>query len=289
VPTRVLTLLAILGAFWLLTAVQRAGLGPAESSRYVYVGAVFVVALAVELVQGVAISRRAWLVLGGAAALAIAGNLGDMRTGARFLRDQGLLTRTGLTALDLSRPIVRPDHPAAGIPGYPYVVVHAGEYFAMERDMGTPAASLDELVGAPENARRAVDDELTKIQGLTVQPAEPSAAAGTAPTVDAAAGGTVAQSGGCVTFTPAAAGPSQPAPAVDLTVPAGGLVITAGGGSATVAVRRFAGDFGEQPVGRIAPGGTGRLAIRADLAPNPWHVRVSPEARMTACGITPSR
>jgi hypothetical protein len=33
VPTRVLTLLAILAAFWLLTAVQRAGIGPAAASR----------------------------------------------------------------------------------------------------------------------------------------------------------------------------------------------------------------------------------------------------------------
>ena len=61
-PTRVLTLLAVLAAFWFLTAVQRAGIGPAESSRYVYVGAVFIVALAVELLRDVADRRRAWLV-----------------------------------------------------------------------------------------------------------------------------------------------------------------------------------------------------------------------------------
>ena len=48
-PTRVLTLLAILAAFWFLTAIQRAGIGPADASRYVHVAAVFVVALVVEL------------------------------------------------------------------------------------------------------------------------------------------------------------------------------------------------------------------------------------------------
>jgi hypothetical protein len=46
-------------AFWFLTAIQRAGIGPAESSRYVYVAAVFVVALIVELLGGIVISRRA--------------------------------------------------------------------------------------------------------------------------------------------------------------------------------------------------------------------------------------
>ena len=80
VPTRVLTLLAILAAFWFLTAIQRAGVGPAESSRYVAVAAVFVVALIVELLAGVAISRPAWLVIGAVAVLIALANVGDMRS-----------------------------------------------------------------------------------------------------------------------------------------------------------------------------------------------------------------
>jgi hypothetical protein len=286
VPTRVLTLLAILASFWLLTAVQRAGIGPAESSRYVYVGAVFTVALIVELVAGIAVPRRAWLVLGAAGALVLVANAGAMRTGARFLREQGLLTRTGLTTLEITRPIVRPDHAAAGIAGYPYVVVRAGEYFAMARDMGTPAATVDELAHGPENVRRAADDELTRIHGVRLQPVEPSTPGPVAPTVDRASGGTIAQHGGCVAFTPAPAGPAEPAPAVDLTVPAGGLVITATGGSAEVAVRRFAAGFAETPIGQVAAGGSGALAIRGDLASTPWHARVSPAARMTACALS---
>ena len=284
VPTRVLTLLAVLASFWLLTAIQRAGFGPAESSRYVYVGAVFTVALIVELVRGVAVSRRAWLVLGGAVALITVANVGAMRESARFLRDQALLTRTGLTALEISRPLIRPDHEASGIAGYPLVVVRADQYFAIERDLGTPAASVDELAQAPESARRAADDELARIHGVAVQPAEPPADPGPSPTVDAAAGGAVTRGGGCVTFVPADAGPPQPAPAIELTVPAGGLILTASGGGATVTVRRFADGYPEEPLGRIAPGGSGRLAIRPDLAPQPWHVRVAPEARVTACG-----
>jgi hypothetical protein len=279
IPTRVLTLLAILAAFWLLTAVQRAGIGPAAASRYIYVGAVFVVALGVELVRDVAISRRAWLVVAGAMALILVANIATMNTGARFLRDQGLLTRTGLTTLEITRPIVKPDHAAQGIAGYPFVVVRADEYFAMERDMGTPAASVYELAGAPENVRRAADDELARIHGLTLQPGG-EAAGGTAPTVDRAAGGDVATDGGCVTFTPG----TEIGPALDLTVPAGGLVLKAEGGSATVALRRFADEFSNDPVGRLAAGDSGLLAIRADLAPNPWHARVLPEARLTACG-----
>jgi hypothetical protein len=279
VPTRVLTLLGILAAFWLLTAVQRAGVGPAAASRYIYVSAVFVVALGIELVCDVAMSRRAWLVVAGAMALILVANIATMNAGARFLREQGLLTRTGLTALEITRPVVRPDHPAEGIAGYPFVVVRAGQYFQMERDLGTPAASVEELAGAPENARRAADDELVRIHGVALQPASETSG-GAAPTVDRATGGSISTSGGCVTFTPG----TQPGAALELTVPANGVVLTAQDGTATVTLRRFADEFSDKPVGRLAAGDSGLLAIRSDLAPNPWHARVVPEARLTACG-----
>jgi hypothetical protein len=290
VPTRVWTLLAVLGSFWVLTGIQRAGFGPAESSRYVYVSAVFGAALAVELVRGIVLTPRAWLIVGVITAVVAVANIGDMRTGARFLRDQALLTRTGLTALEIGRPVVRPDHQAAGIGGYPLVVVRADQYFALARDLGTPAASVAELAAAPEGARRAADDELTRIHRVSLEPAERPAGPAATPTVDAAVGGAVTPTDdGCVAFAPVPAGPSRPAPAVELTVPSTGLLLTAAGGGATMTVRRFADGFPEEPLARIAPGGTGRLAIRADLAPNPWHVRVAPEGRITACGMPRTR
>ena len=165
VPTRVLTLLAILAAFWFLTAFQRAGIGPADASRYVHVAAVFVVALVVELLAGVAISRRAWPLIGAVAALIAVANVGDMRSAAGFLRDQGLLTRTGLAALEIARPVVRPDEPISGIGGYPLVVVRAGEYF---RARARPRLAGDERRGArrrlrsrpPRGRRRAHEDSI---------------------------------------------------------------------------------------------------------------------------------
>jgi hypothetical protein len=280
VPTRVWTLLAILGAFWVLTGVQRAGIGPAESSRYVYVGAVFAVALAVELVRDIVIPRRAWILVAAAVAVITVANVGDMRSGAAFLRDQGLLTRMGLAAVEIARPVVAPDQPVSGIPGYPLVVVRAGEYFAVARDIGTPAATVDELAGAPENVRLRADEELAVMHGVTLRPSEPTRS-GTPPAVDAVAGGEVTERDGCVEFTPAAAGPAEPRPSLELTVPSAGLVVT---GEATVAVRRFADGFPADPIGRVAPGGSGLLAIRPDAAMQPWHARVTPAARITACG-----
>ncbi len=115
------------------------------------VAAVFVVALVVELLAGVAISRPAWPVIGAVAALIAVANIGDMRSAAGFLRDQGLLTRTGLAALEIARPVARPDEPISGIGGYPLVVVRAGQYFRLERDLGSPATSAEELAGASES------------------------------------------------------------------------------------------------------------------------------------------
>jgi hypothetical protein len=284
VPSRVVGLLAILGAFWVLTAVQRAGVGPAESSRYVYVGAVFVLALAVELVGGVAVSRRAWLVVGAAVAAITVANIGDMRTGAQFLREQALITRTGLTALEIALPVADPDAPVTGIAGYPLVVVRARDYFALKRDLGTPAIAVEELPRQPEGARLRADEELIGFHGLTLEPAETDAE-GTPPTVDAETGGEATTRDECVDFQPDAAGPLEPPPAVDLTVPSTGLLLRApGNGGATVTLRRFADSFQDEPVGRVMPGGDGLLAIRTDLSPVPWHARVEPEARITVCG-----
>ena len=280
IPARVFTLLAILAAFWLLTAFERAGLGPAAASRYVYVAAVFVVALIVELLAGVTISRRAWLIAAGAALLVRSPTWRHMRTGARFLRDQGLLTRTGLTTLEITRPVIKADHPAAGISGYPFVVVRAGQYFAMARDLGTPAASVGELVRAPEDVRGAADAELLRIHGVALRPGTRPAGAGAPPAVDAASGGTVATHGGCVKFTPAQAGVASPRSTSRSR--RRGMAITARAGAA-VKVRRFAGAF---------PGRAGReRGARRDRharhparpRPNPWHARIQSEGRTTAC------
>ena len=157
----------------------------------------------------------------------------------------------------------------------------------MKRDLGTPAATAEELAGAPEGARRAADDELARAHRLTLEPAESPIDPGNAPTVDAATGGEVTPDGGCVDFVPAATRDAGEEPAIELTVPAGGLVVTAPeAGGAAVSVRRFADGFPEEPLAEVAPGGSGLLIIREDLARAPWHVRVAPEARVTACSAS---
>jgi hypothetical protein len=130
---------------------------------------------------------------------------------------------------------------------------------------------------------------VVRSQGIAFERGAPPARPRAPPAVDAATGGTATVAGSCVEFTASPAGPAERAPAVELTLPGAGISITARGGRATVRVRRFAAGFPKAPLGWIAPGGTGTLVIREDLASQPWRVRVAPEARTTACGLPAGR
>ncbi len=67
--------------------------------------------------------------------------------------------------------------------------------------------------------------------------------------------------------------------------PARRPLLSAAGGPATVAVRRFGDSFVEPPLGRLPPATPVTLRVRADRAPQPWHVRLAPDARVTACSL----
>ena len=103
--------------------------------------------------------------------------------------------------------------------------------------------------------------------------------------MDGAAGGELRTSGSCVTLTPAVYRSSLVQPGLDLTVPPGGLALTARGGPADLSLRRFAAAFPPAPLGSVSPGGTAILRIPPDRADQPWHVHVAPAGRLTACGL----
>jgi len=205
VPARALALLVILLSFWLLTGLRRAGISTPEEGRYLYVGALFVLLLAVELTRGVAPPRWAAALLACVAALAVLANLGDLRDGGRFLRSQAPAARADLGALELARPLLEPGFVASGFPGYPLIILRAGPYFAAAASWGSPAASAAELASAPEGARLVADGELTRIHEVALAPVGSDPALGSPPAVDAATGGDLATRGACVTFRPAGA------------------------------------------------------------------------------------
>jgi hypothetical protein len=285
VPPRVWTLLTILVSFWVLTGLRRAGLAVGNESRYVYVGVFFTLLLVVELARGAELPRRALpAVVVAVAAVAIA-NLGDLRDAGRFLRGAADITRADLGALELGRRLVGPDYVATRMTGYPFVIVHAGQYFAAADRHGTPAATPAQIAAAPEPARMVADAELTDIHRVALRPATAARPAGPVPEVDAASGGTTSLRDGCVSFAPLPVTPAASVPTLDLTVPRTGLWLAAEGAPLTATLRRFATGFGAQPLARVAAGATATLRIGGDAAPQPWHVRVAPAGRVTACGL----
>jgi len=286
VPLRVLALLASAAAFWLLGGLQRAQISSPDASRYLYVGAVFVLLIAVELLRGVRVGREIALLAVVLTGLIVVANLGDLRAGARNLRQQAVISRADLGALELARKDIKPGYDAARFPGIPFVQIDAERYFAAAKALGSPALSLAELPGASEHGRLAVDAELANIEEIVPKPSR-AAPGSTPPQIDVVTGGQVATDGGCVRFTPDPVAPAGAVPELQVTVPAEGLLMTAEGGPAGFALRRFAATFPVEPTARLAPGGSSELRPGDDPATQPWHVRLKPEAGVRVCGLRP--
>lgn len=279
-PARAVSLAAIAFAFWGMTAIGRAFFTSPYDSRYEYVDAVIVLLFAVELTTG--LPRRRWLdatvVLAGLAALL--SNIGVLRDAGGYLRSQAPVARGDLAALDIARPLVSADHVAGSFPGYPFVVVRAGAYFAMEAAIGTPAYTPAQLPGAPAAARAVADAELAPLDRVEARASNRAAppGAGPLPRVDSAVGAVVAARPPCLLFRPSAV--SAAGSQLTVTVPPGGLWIDAADG-AGLAVRRFA--DAPHPLTTIGQGPV-ELAPAADRAPQPWHLLLQSSHPAVICG-----
>jgi hypothetical protein len=283
IPARVLALILIPLSFWILTALNRAQISPPFASRYLYVGAFFLVLLAVELARGTHVPWRASLLMIVAVAAATVANVGLIRDGGRFFRSTAEEATATLGALDIARPAADPGLIARAFPGYPFVVIEAGSYFAAASDLGSPAASPSEISTQSAAARRAADAQLIDIYGVRLEPSPNRVPTGATPAVDAVDGGAVSDRGGCVVFRAAGIIGANARTDLQVTVPGQGLVVTATGGPAEVGVRRFADAF--QSLGTVAPSRRAAVRIRRDLASQPWRLQVVPTDRASVCAV----
>jgi hypothetical protein len=285
IPPRVLGLLAIMVAFWVLTGLRRAMLQEPDASRYLYVGALFVVLLVVELARGVSLTRRVALLIVVVAGAAVLSNAGTVRDGGRYLRDRAGVARANLAALELSRDDVGPRYIARGFPGYPFIYLLAGRYFEAADDWGTPAFSPAELASAPEDARMNADGELVRIHRIGLRASSSRPPLGTPPEVTSVASGRVSEQGRCLAFRPAGVRAQRTAPGLEVTIPRAGIAVRADGSRTTVGVRRFAVGFSEPLRDAIARSEWATLQIPADGAPQPWRARITAQERVSVCGL----
>jgi hypothetical protein len=283
---RLAMLLAGAIGFWALTAVSRAGvsaggvaIAPPQSSRYVYVGALFIVLIAVELLRGVAPNRVAIGVITALVAIAVLANLGAFRDAARSLRERSAVRAANLGAIEIARDTVDPGFETA-----PYV--RAGPYLAAAAADGSPALTSAQIAAASEEARASADNVLARAHEIGLAPGGLSRRGGPRPTVESSVAGRVRSAGSCVSLLPAAYQSPFLKPGLDLVVPSAGLVLTAQeGGPVELSLRRFASGFPPWQLGTLAGGRTAILRIPDDRATRPWHVHLAPAGRVTACGL----
>lgn len=132
----------------LIEAIARADFAQPTASRYLYIGAVFVLLIAAETTAG---DRPRAFALGLGAILlagALIANLAALRAGERGLRASDDSAWASLAAVQIAAPLVSPrfqPNPANA----PQIT--AGPYLAAGGDLGSPALTLPELESAPKS------------------------------------------------------------------------------------------------------------------------------------------
>jgi hypothetical protein len=278
ISARAWGLVAALAGYWALTALTRAHIGEPEAPRYIYLGGVLIVLLAVELTaRRLPAGGRALVVAGALVGFAAVGNLGALEGGGRALRDTAAGLRAELAAFELVKsggpaelrftPVRAPQ-------------IRAGAYRAAVEDYGSPALPESELPRASPAERQAADDVLRR--ALPVAPATGEfTPAGALPAPLSAQGAAATPVGACLRIAP-----ERPGAAVDVRLPSTGLgVMASSGAPAEIRLRRFGDAFPSEPQGQIPAGGSATLSLPSDGSEVPWIVRLTGSGPLRACGL----
>jgi hypothetical protein len=273
-PWRLIALIVLPLLFWALTGLARADLHEPGAPRYLYPGAVFILLIAVEAARGVRLSRGALAVLAVVLAGVTLSNVGALRNGAGYLRDQTADLDGALAALQLAAPHgVDPQlHPQPTVAPQ----ITAGPYLQAVEQLGSPAPAPSALPRLFGRSRAQADGTLRDAYRIALAPAPAGTPSGPAPTAEGNAAGTSAK-GSCLS-----AKPQSPAATLDLTVPAGGVEIE---GAAKVFLRRYGDQFPPDAVGPAVAGKPAALKLPSDASPAPWHARLALGGPVRVCGL----
>jgi len=263
---RLWPLAAATAVYWFLAAFNFIPGREAYASRYMYAGAVFTLLLAAELLRGVRFGRGALLVGGAVTVAAVASNLVPLRDGKKWLREQTVLTRSDLAAIEIADRTVEPSFgltpEVAGTASL--IDVQAGEYLSAAREDGSPAYTPAELARAPAAGRRQADIVLSQALPLSTK----------------TFAGTDSRADGRCLLVSAGGGPARGGVAIGPGVTG---IEVAPGGHAAFSLRRFA--SGEFPVPTEgAPGdSTTFLRVPRDRVARPWRLQVEAAQPVRVC------
>lgn len=268
VPRGLWVVLAIGASFWFLVAVNASYLRTAETSRYQFPGAVFVVMAAAELLRGMRPDPRVLAVAFVATLAAIGSGIATLEDRYQEMKSASALVRGNLAGLEIAADTVDPNLVLTpDNSGFNYfTLVRAGPYLAAATDYGSPAYTPEELASATDGAREGADRVLAAALALTLAPADAGATAGDCTVI-------------------AGTAPGRPT----TTIPAGGAILSSGPGpGAEVLVRRYASETFPVDLGLVPAGESRRLEIPPDASEQPWQVQVqSGGGELEVCALSP--
>jgi hypothetical protein len=267
-PTAFWSALAILLAFWLLTAISFEPGREPHAPRYQYVGVVLLLLVLGNALVGIRLPAPAVLALVAGACLATIANLAVLGNRFQYLLDFTTKERGALAALELAAPAANPnlviDRGNTDI--IPLYSLSVGPYLSAVRDFGSPAYDPSSLARAPEKARAAADQILVLAE-LPMGPVHQRVPlGGPPPGVLDQASPDATQRGSCLTLQ--SAGGVSPV----ITLPHPGVTVTPPGGAReTITLRRFA--TSSFPVSRQLEG-TEALINPLDRSSRQWQAQI---------------
>jgi hypothetical protein len=283
VATWTWVLLALGLSFWILAGFNQIPGRTPEASRYQYIGVIFTLLFAAELMRGLRLSWE-WLTVVGVAVVVITiSNIGYLHAAWGSYHDISELEKADLGALEIARGTVEPSFSLEEEEaGTGYVHIEAGPYFEARDKWGSPAYDPAELAESVPQARLAADRVLFAAERIEPESVPVSALpSGPVQSAEAGADGLVeVPAGGCVS---APSGPEAPL----LGLPPAGAYLQAGSQPVTdLRMRRYS--EGELPIDletEIPAHGAEKLATPADGSKVPWQLQVESQAATLVCGI----
>jgi hypothetical protein len=289
VSPRIWVVLALGASFWLLAGFNESPARAPPASRYMYIGAIFVVLVLAELLRGYRPSRGVLAAATALAAFAIGFNLGMLRDGRDWFRGQSDFARADLGTIEIARDTVDPDLrltlDIAGV--YTLSPVEAGSYLSAVDEFGSPADSPEQIALREERIRSRADVILGRALPITAGPAsgDDAATGGPAPVPEGpTARARPSRRGSCLTL------PSGVARHLaEFRLPRGGAVVrSTPGGPIALSVRRF-GSLYVLNAAEARGRSTTVLDIPPDRANQPWHLAVDAAQTVSVCGRRTAR
>jgi len=274
---------AVAATFWILAGLNEIPGRAPTVSRYQYVGGIFVLLIAAELLRGIQLKWQWTAVVGALAAAAVLSNVYYLHQAYESYRAISQLERADLGAVDIARATVQPGFILSEeVADTGYVHVEAGPYLSAVDEFGSPGYSPSELVTASVPARLAADKVLFSALELRLKQVPASRLPNKSPTLAKPGEAVPVPAGACVSVPP------RGAAAPVLTLPRDGAVLAAGADEVSaVRMRRFTTEGFPIDAGGLAAGQTAEVRTPRDGSAVPWKLQLESKSTSMVCGLGP--